>query len=336
MSIQSSPGSSALGTYKSLDRDCHEPRSMSTPPGRTLPALDSTLGALEIGVILGTFFFGLLTLQAFHYFRKFTNDSIFLKTLVGIVWSLEFAHSLCAWHAVYEITVTFYGQKAFILNPPHSIVLLSLFSGVLTMVVETFFAFRIHSLSGRWLITVICCALNVVNLIFTLVLIPVFWRGNGFPVLREKQNLWIVATGSCAVPVTNILIAISLCYYLWKSRQSQFTKTRSMVVTLIVWTAGDIPASSVPFVARDDLVWITFFLLHAKLLSNAMVASLNGRRQFRAHRDAVVTDSTTANSHNISVSMIRMNRIVETFNNDGVKCIYIQETAGISSGESSL
>ncbi|KAJ7894469.1 hypothetical protein B0H14DRAFT_771704, partial [Mycena olivaceomarginata] len=137
-----------------------------------------------------------------------------IKTLVGVVWGLELAHSISGWHSVYEIAVTFYGQRAYILDPPHSIVLMALFSGLLTMVVETFFAFGVRTLSRRWLITVICSILNILALIFSIILVVIFWRGNGFPVLREKQNLWIVATASCVVPVTNILVAIALCHYL--------------------------------------------------------------------------------------------------------------------------
>jgi branched-subunit amino acid transport protein AzlD len=71
--------------------------------------------------------------------------------------------------------------------------------------------------------------LNVLALIFSIVLVVVFWRGNGFPVLREKRNLWIVATASCVVPATNILIAISMCYYLRKIQQAQTVLTKCVV-----------------------------------------------------------------------------------------------------------
>lgn len=96
---------------------------------------------------------------------------------------------------------------------------------------QTFFAFRIRALSGRWPITVICCLLNVLALTFSLILVVVFWRGDGFPVLREKQNLWIVATASCVVPATNILTAISICYYLWKIQNPQAGFTKCVLQT---------------------------------------------------------------------------------------------------------
>lgn len=46
------------------------------------PALDGTLGALEVGTVAGTFLFGILTLQTFNYYRRFPKDSKTLKTTV--------------------------------------------------------------------------------------------------------------------------------------------------------------------------------------------------------------------------------------------------------------
>ncbi|KAJ7681333.1 hypothetical protein B0H17DRAFT_1138487 [Mycena rosella] len=51
----------------------------STSPG---PSLDGTLGAGEIGVVVGMFFFGIVTLQTFNYYRRFPPDSRLLKITV--------------------------------------------------------------------------------------------------------------------------------------------------------------------------------------------------------------------------------------------------------------
>ncbi|KAJ6597894.1 hypothetical protein B0H10DRAFT_1959646 [Mycena sp. CBHHK59/15] len=47
------------------------------------PALDGNLGAIEIGVVLGTFPFGIETLQAFNYCHHFLEDLVLLKTMVS-------------------------------------------------------------------------------------------------------------------------------------------------------------------------------------------------------------------------------------------------------------
>ncbi|KAJ7894492.1 hypothetical protein B0H14DRAFT_3854317 [Mycena olivaceomarginata] len=283
---------------------------MSSSSGPTLPALDDTLGAIQIGVILGTFLFGLLTLQTFNYFRTYTKDTLLIKTLVGVVWGLELAHSISGWHSVYKITVTFYGQRAYILDPPHSIVLMALFSGLLTMVVETFFCVQgphtVRALVDHSYMLHIERSCAHIQHHPSSHLLARQWVPR---IEGEKQNLWIVATASCVVPVTNILVAIALCHYLRniKQAQAEFVKTRTMVVTLIVWTAETTIMTSlmsimqvILFVARDDLVWVTFFLLHAKLLSNCMLASLNGRQRFRSPTKVVSADSTAINNHNVS------------------------------------
>lgn len=48
------------------------------------PGLDATYGALEIGVVVGTFLSGIETLQAFNYYRLFQKDSALLKATVGL------------------------------------------------------------------------------------------------------------------------------------------------------------------------------------------------------------------------------------------------------------
>jgi len=302
---------------------------MATPSPSAIPALDGTLGAIEIGVVLATFLFGMLTLQVFRYFRAYPEDSVLLKALVTFVWFLELAHTISSWHGVYLITVTFYGQPQHIAKPPPTLFVIVVFSGVLTLAVQTFFAFRIRALSKRWSITVVCCVLNILALVLNIMPLPSL-IANGYTDLGTKDH-WIVVVASVLVPATNVLIAISLCYYLSKILRVQqgygkFKQTRSMVVTLIIWTAETTIITSVMsimqlilFLSRGDLVWTTFFLLHAKLLSNCMLASLNGRQRFRG---AVVSDTGVLivgpeSPGDTNVTVLRMNHLSDTFNDGG-------------------
>jgi hypothetical protein len=45
-------------------------------------SLDDTLGALQIGAILAVYLFGIITLQAYTYFRHFPEDKTVFKALV--------------------------------------------------------------------------------------------------------------------------------------------------------------------------------------------------------------------------------------------------------------
>ena len=44
--------------------------------------VDDTLGALQIGAILAVYLFGIITLQAYTYFRHFPEDKTIFKALV--------------------------------------------------------------------------------------------------------------------------------------------------------------------------------------------------------------------------------------------------------------
>jgi len=305
---------------------------MTTPTAHPIPALDGTLGAIEIGLILGTFLFGMLTIQTFYYFRTYPEDSVYLRALVILIWSLELAHTICAWHGVYLITVTFYGQPRHIADPPSSLILTSLFSAILTMAVQTFFAFRVRTLSKRWSIPLVCCVFNTLALVLSIMPLPNL-LANGYEALAAKDRS-IVAAASAVVPAANIMIAISLCYYLWDTQRVQleegfgkFKQTRSIIITLMIWTAETTIITSlmsimqlILFLVRTDLVWTTFFLLHAKLLSNCMLASLNGRRRLRSAIDIVNTgvlieSSEDPGSHNLT--LIRMNHIPEPLDDGG-------------------
>ncbi|KAJ7171135.1 hypothetical protein C8R46DRAFT_1349226, partial [Mycena filopes] len=279
---------------------------MSVPANVSqLPPLDGTLGSILVGLVLGTFLFGMLTVQVFNYYQIFSKDSLTLKSLVAIIWFLELGHTIAGWHWGYTMIVTFYGQPEHIANPPGSFELLPLFSGVVHVLVESFFAFRIHALSGRWWLTVVCCILNIVAFVLSIMLVVSFYRVRDFAAWElQTRKLSLAATS--VVPANDILITLGLCYNLWRIRrpQNRLTQTRTMITTLIRWTVENTVVTSaasflqlILLVTRNDLTWIIFFLMHAKLLSNCLVVSLNGRHRFRP-RD---TENGLILSHSVRI-----------------------------------
>ncbi|KAJ7059566.1 hypothetical protein C8F01DRAFT_216407 [Mycena amicta] len=70
-----------------------------------------------------------------------------------------------------------------------------------------------------------------------------------------------------------------------------------MVELLILWSVESTVLTSttsilqiILFLTRTDLVWTIFFMIQAKLISNSMLASLNGRRRLRARNHKPTTD----------------------------------------------
>ncbi|KAJ6457125.1 hypothetical protein C8R47DRAFT_1082153 [Mycena vitilis] len=263
----------------------------TSDPG--IPPLDDTLGAIEIGGVVGTFLFGILTLQTYHYFRNFPKD----PKLVTIMWSgfkqyhtpnpfddvaprfLELGHTISTWHL-------------FISSPPRSLTMTILFSAPIYFIVQVFFANRIRVLSGRWFVTIICWALTFLRAVCTFAMLAVTLSIATLGDLEIKYQ-WLMATGLSLGVGVDVIVASSLCYCLWEMRSVSAKQTRQMVDTLIVWTIGhsaDFDRTETGLLTGlfrattneyTAVTWFPFYLILAKSFSNSLLASLNGRQLFR-------------------------------------------------------
>ncbi|KAJ6525899.1 hypothetical protein DFH09DRAFT_1188152 [Mycena vulgaris] len=263
------------------------------------PALDGTLGAMEIGTAVATFLFGILTLQTFNYYREFSKDSILIKGTIALIWLFELGHTICSLHSIYWITITTYSRppNSFIVKPPQSLIV-SLFSAGIDAVVQIFFGNRIRVLSGRPHVFFLCLAMAALRFICDIALVSTIWVFNaGFTVLESKVH-WVMITASTVGPAADIVIALAMCYYLWELRESglRFNRTRTMVDTLMIWTVETTLVTGVSgimqlilFLTRTDLAFMFFYLIQPKLFSNSMLAVLNGRSRFRTADQNVVS-----------------------------------------------
>ncbi|KAJ7114955.1 hypothetical protein C8R44DRAFT_795102 [Mycena epipterygia] len=253
------------------------------------PALDGTPGAIEIGTVVGTFLFGILTLQTFNYYRQFPQDLMPLKIIIAIVWFLELGHTICCQQAIYIMTVTFYGAppSEHILHQPQSLIAAILFSGIIDSMVQIFFGHRIRVLSGRPHFFLLLIVLAMTRLACDIVVACGYWvKKLNIEALDYKEH-WLVITATTLSPVCDGFIALAMFYCLWKVRNSEFTRTRRIVDTLMIWTFETALVTSLAgiaeiilFVTRKDLSFAAFFLVQPKLFSNSMLAVLNGRSRF--------------------------------------------------------
>ncbi|KAJ7046339.1 hypothetical protein C8F04DRAFT_1064005 [Mycena alexandri] len=250
-----------------------------------LSDLNGSLGAIEVGAVAGTFLFGIMTLQTFHYYRNFRADSKLLKVIVGLVWSLELGHTMSCLHALYSQTVTFYGSPNHVLRPPPSEDITVLFAALIYTIVQIFFANRVRILSGRLYVMALACILGLLRLVGHMAILALLLHYTRVTILLEWR--WLVIASLSLALSMDILITASLCYYLWRIR-SEHGRMRSTVDTLILWTVESTVMTSatsivqmILFMTRTDLVWVGVFVFQAKIFSNAMLASLNGRERFR-------------------------------------------------------
>ncbi|KAK7061964.1 Saposin B-type domain-containing protein [Favolaschia claudopus] len=287
--------------------------AINSPPA---PTLDGTLGIVQVGMVAATWLFGIESLQTFNYYKYFEKDGKYLRTLVSLSAFLELGSFIACWHAMYSMTITFYGQPEHIASPPLSLVFVVVFNVLIDVIVQSFFAYRVKVLSGRWHIPILCCAVNAVRLAFNLELFVRLLEQPMFALLRTKFK-WDIIVASSFPLALDIIIAGSLIHLLWHRRSTQFEQTNRIVDTIIMWTVEttfvttmSVAMQLILFVARPhDFSWLFFIIIQGKLLRFEFTR-LNGRTRLRNSSDlnTPAIDST----HHTTALAIRVQQTTAT------------------------
>ncbi|RDB15644.1 O-methylsterigmatocystin oxidoreductase [Hypsizygus marmoreus] len=248
-----------------------------------------SLGAIEIGVIISSFLFGIVTVQVFVYFARFPEDRKWLKALVIIVWLLELGDTVSGCHVVYTMTITDFGHAERFLKPIDSLGVAMVFSAFVGPIVQAFFAERLRILSGKLYLPVICWSLSCVRLVASLL-----GAAEGFATKSladyEKTWLWLLISLLSVGACVDVLVAASLCFYLTRRKSESLKGTTGIINKLILYTIQTGLLTSIAAVAmlislvamENNLIWISIFMFMAQLFSNSLLASLNARAVLRS------------------------------------------------------
>ncbi|KAF5314418.1 hypothetical protein D9619_011998 [Psilocybe cf. subviscida] len=243
------------------------------------------LGAMEIGTFVGLILYGVTVAQAYHYFTKHGSDPVHTKLMVFVLMFLETFHTFVAAYAVYLATVTHWSSER---ANSYPIAITVLLEGIITTMVQSFFIFRIHRLSGRTLAPAFFLLLTVARfggLMATSVLsfLDVPKTPNG---LVPHDDRALITADLVIGAVTDLLIAITLSYDL-RQMFTKFTTARTAealnrLIRLSLQTG--IITSFVSFAilgtftTMPNLVWLGLYIVSAKLYSVSMLIALNVRQ----------------------------------------------------------
>ncbi|KII83843.1 hypothetical protein PLICRDRAFT_443783 [Plicaturopsis crispa FD-325 SS-3] len=197
--------------------------------------LDSTLGAIEIGLVLSSCLFGVATCQVHSYFRKYPNDARWTKALVSVVWFCELARIIATSTSTYTYAVRDFGQpqKLWIRTP--GIPITALMSGIVGPVVQSYFAYRIRRVSGKSPIAFVCWGLAILcSSGCFLSAVEGFRVKSGHQLVKEWRWLY---SGTLAVSaILDITIAVSQCYFFKNERAHAMRRMAKVLDRLMLWT----------------------------------------------------------------------------------------------------
>ncbi|KII91098.1 hypothetical protein PLICRDRAFT_39708 [Plicaturopsis crispa FD-325 SS-3] len=266
-----------------------------------LSETDLTLGALEIGALLATCLYGVTTVQVYIYARGSVQDRLWVRSLVAGVWLLETLHTLCIWIYIYRLSVTSFGIPSAYMSLHWTLNVGALFNGIVGALVQAYFAKRILMLSGDWVIPIISWTGSLFQLCLSIVTVA-FAESDTTILEFHHKHSWIIAA-TCATNVAvDILNTSAICYILRKEHKSldfSSAQTNEVVDKLILWSieTGMLTAVAATLTlilclaSPETFVWIGISFFYAKLYSNSLLVSLNGRAALRKHTRVAASSS---------------------------------------------
>jgi len=254
-----------------------------------MSSLALTLGALEVGILLSSVLFGVVTVQAFLYTERNFKDPLWLRIVVGIVLLLETIQTIFTWVLLYSLTVTNYGKSDTIIET-HQIWTLPvalICSSLIGAIVQNFFGYRVRVFSGRLLIPIMVWIGGILRVAFAIMLVDFILSSETLPQFLQRYH-WAVTIELVLPAVVDVLNTSTLCFYLSR-RRTGYKPTQRMVDQLMIFAIETGLLTSLcavaqvicSFVLSDNLVLFALLIIYPKLFSTSFFTSLNRRKSLR-------------------------------------------------------
>ncbi|VDC04868.1 unnamed protein product [Peniophora sp. CBMAI 1063] len=283
----------------------------STPPpsGPTEAVPSTTFGPVFIGNIINWFLLGTLAVQLYIYANSAQSrkDPIWARLLICCVFLVDFAQSIIVTQEAWYRAVEIWGKTELLSSKiPWSGALISLLDGIVAWMVQSFYAWRIWTLTrGAWvrslpiLIELLSIMQFAASLAGTIGILNADGSTNSLEHIQSSIDTWLA--GSFA---NDMIIAACMIALLYQARsRTVWVQSQSLYDRLIINTLQTGLITAV--VAGVDLfLWehypaqyfhLTAAIILGKLYSNAFISTINGR-VFREYKSNSQQSSSAGNS----------------------------------------
>ncbi|BGP52024.1 hypothetical protein JCM10450v2_007995 [Rhodotorula kratochvilovae] len=257
------------------------------PPAPAFPPLDNSIGAFLVGTILTVFLAGITSVQSYSYFTWFgRTDRKLLVGVVAFLMAVDLFHTAISCYTIYLWTVTHYGDIAFLINCPWSFTWDPFLTGLVAIIVQAFYAWRVFVVSHRkWYIPAAIGVLSLLQFAFAIGSTWMIYRLDDkfarFGEFRYGVAIWLLSAA-----VADILITSSLIMYLRKATKDDY-QTSSPIVERIIRITIETNGLTCIFAIIDAILFVAMpqdswhvlpNLSLVKLYFNGLLVSLNSRK----------------------------------------------------------
>ncbi|TCD69255.1 hypothetical protein EIP91_008358 [Steccherinum ochraceum] len=267
--------------------------------------INNTLGAIYVGGIFSAIFFGVTSAQAYTYFQRNPNDKPIYRLAVAILWTIDALHVAFVAHAGYHYGVTNYANPLAMLY-----VTWSLIGAVVLTTTSDAIYFRAQNMAASVILVPLgvpmltCKDVRTVSggnipLIILIIVASCTVSIGGYMFAARLNQVrmftkliefsWILYFSLGALAFADILISIALCVLLRKQGSMAFSRTRSIVRSLMIYSINGSALTSLCAVVclvtyatmSTNFIFEAFYFVLPKLYLNSLLATLNARESLR-------------------------------------------------------
>ncbi|KAJ3842340.1 hypothetical protein F5878DRAFT_607964 [Lentinula raphanica] len=256
--------------------------------GNTGVDISRTFGALLIGSLSASFLSGAVTIQSLVYHKLYPTDEAALKILVLAIWLLDACHTGFIWASQWEYFIAFYGNEGKIDYIPTTLALSIATTGILTFLVQSFFAHRIFLLSKRkWSVVAPVVIFAVLRLMSAAATTGTMLHYRSFIQFRDNVR-WLFTLGLALSSMVDIWITSSL-FILLKRSKLEGGSLDGVIDTLILYTfeTGSVTCAATVvsmicwIVIPTELIFMALHFVIGKFYATSLLVTLNTRRGLR-------------------------------------------------------
>ncbi|EIM84417.1 uncharacterized protein STEHIDRAFT_100468 [Stereum hirsutum FP-91666 SS1] len=275
-------------------------------------------GPMLIGTFLNILLYGVSVSQLYIYYGNYQRDKPWMRVFICILFLADTVNTAFDMQLNYAALINHFGDNDFIQTATWVFQTDPAMTGIIGMMVQVFFAWRIKVLSGSlWaalligLFAVLECLAGIGTAI-AVGFVPKFFD---FQIFKPAVVIWLACSALC-----DCLITLVLVLYLRKHK-SGFVATDSIIDKIIRLTVQTGAVTSI--VAVTDLILflaspaglhLAFNFPLSKFYTNSLLSSLNARGGW-----AYSSSSQPERSVNMLSSQVQRRRDVVTFEQSTVR-----------------
>ncbi|KLO20376.1 hypothetical protein SCHPADRAFT_3313 [Schizopora paradoxa] len=264
--------------------------SSSVPAG-----IRCTVGVLVFGAIANAIVYGATTMRSYHYFTRFQRDSLFMKIMVGVIWSINTLQVTFDMVAVDHYVLKNYANYPVLDRLHWSLSAVMVLAVVGSATIRIFLVHLIWQISkAQWYFRIPALIFSCISMSTGLALsIKLLVDGT---IHGTKAVTYLAFSTFATAVICDLVIAISICYLLTRAQTGRQLLDNVLhmlglyfVKSGLVITACNI-ASVISFsFMRHNCVYMAIFFFSFSFYFLSLLSILTSRDDLRARMGSIVT-----------------------------------------------